>query len=841
MSNKKLFIVDATAFCYRAFYAIKGLINSSGQQTNAVYGFVRMINKLIAENKPEYLAVCFDVGKKTFRHEKFEDYKKQRKVMPDALISQIPIIKQVLFALKIPIFEKEGFEADDLIATITKTAKANDFEVVIITSDKDLMQLVDEKVIIVNPYSEKDPRIDLDKVKEKLGVSANQVADFLSLVGDTSDNIPAIKGISEKKAVDLLNKFESLNGVLSNIDKIESQSLKEAVANSKDQILLNKELVSLDDNMSVDIKFDKMRLVEPDYQNLYELYKSLEFKAFLKDLPVTDTQQVPEVELEKISDEQINSIITGLKSAYFYLDKDLQLFLGINKKIYVVSQIGEYSKKFLEDKNVLKIGHDLKKIKLILKNHGIVLNGIHFDSMIAAYLLNSSNAVVNLTDIVWMYLKNTITEDNLDGQKAIYFLEILYPMLEKEMKLKALNNLFYKVEMPLVEVLADMEIAGIKLDIDKLKMLSKEIEGRLAKLIQEVYDTCGCEFNLNSPKQLREILFVKLALPVVKKTKTGPSTDEEVLTTLAQKHKLPQLLLEYRQLSKLKSTYIDALPEMVNATTNRIHALFNQTGTETGRLSSSNPNLQNLPIRSDLGKSIREAVVAFDKDSELLSCDYSQIELRILAHLSGDEVLIEAFKSGQDIHKKTASLIYDIPENQVTDQMRDVAKRVNFGIVYGLSSYGLSKDLKIPVTQAQTFIDAYFLRYPKVKNYIQEQIDLAKKEGFVTTILGRRRYLPEINDKNVNIAQFAQRQAMNTPIQGSASDLIKLAMVNIHEEIKKRNFTSVMIMQIHDELVFNVPSNEKKEFSAMIKEKMEKVLDLLIPVKVDMKFGKNWG
>lgn len=841
MSNKKLFIVDATAFCYRAFYAIKGLVNSSGQQTNAVYGFVRMINKLIAENKPEYLAVCFDVGKKTFRHEKYQDYKKQRLIMPDALISQLPIIKQVLFALKIPIFEKEGFEADDLIATITKTAKASDFEIVIITSDKDLMQLVDEKVIIINPYSEKDPRIDLEKVKEKLGVTANQVVDLLSLLGDKADNIPSIKGISEKKAVDLINKFGNLDEVLKNIDNIEAQGLREAVSNSKDQIILNKELVSLDDNISVDIKFDKMRLVEPDYQHLFELYKFLEFKAFLKDLPVSDTQQEPDVEVEKISDEKLSSIISGVKNIFFHLDKDLQLFLGINKKVFVVSQLGENAKKLLEDNSILKIGHDLKQAILVLNNSGIILRGLHFDSMIAAYLLNSANSVLKLTDIIWAYLKNTITEENLDGQKAIYFLEMLYPMLENEMKSKALNNLFYKVEMPLVEVLADMQIAGIKLDIEKLKILSKDIEIRLAQLIQEVYDTCGCEFNLNSPKQLREILFVKLALPVVKKTKTGPSTDEEVLTTLAQKHKLPQLLLEYRQLAKLKSTYIDALPEMVNAQTNRIHASFNQTGTETGRLSSSNPNLQNLPIRSELGKSIREAVIAFDANSELLSCDYSQIELRILAHLSGDEVLVEAFKSGEDIHKKTASLIYDVLETQVTEQMRNVAKRVNFGIVYGLSSYGLSKDLKIPVAQAQNFIDAYFLRYPKVKNYIQEQIDLAKKEGFVTTILGRRRYLPEINDKNTNVAQFAQRQAMNTPIQGSASDLIKLAMVNIHDEIKKKNYCSKLIMQIHDELVFNVPSGEKQEFSAMVKEKMEKVLDLVIPVKVDMKFGKNWG
>jgi DNA polymerase-1 len=460
--------------------------------------------------------------------------------------------------------------------------------------------------------------------------------------------------------------------------------------------------------------------------------------------------------------------------------------------------------------------------------------------MIAAYLLNPSRPDYSLTDLAWDYLGEPIGNKIIDALKSISSIIQLRPKLEKELGEKSLLSLFRELEMPLTEVLSEMQLSGIKLDLEVLKKLSTDIEKRLIGLIEDIYDKAGTQFNINSPKQLRDILFEKLKLPIVKKNKTGPSTDEEVLRKLADKHKLPALLLEYRQLTKLKNTYIDTLPEQVDKKTGRIHTSFNQTGTETGRLSSSNPNLQNIPIKTDIGSNIRKAIISSGPDNYLLSCDYSQIELRILAHLSKDENLNSAFRKDRDIHIATASLIYGLNEKDVTDEMRDVAKRVNFGIIYGLTSYGLSRDLRISVDEAQGFIDAYFTRYPRVKDYIQEQIKKAQEQGFVTTILGRRRYLPEINNKNQGIRQFAQRQAVNTPIQGSASDLIKLAMVQIHKEIKQESLRSTMLIQIHDELVFDVPEQELRRMIELIKDRMENVLKLDVPIRVDIKKGYNW-
>ncbi|MFH0828038.1 MAG: DNA polymerase I, partial [Candidatus Omnitrophota bacterium] len=472
---------------------------------------------------------------------------------------------------------------------------------------------------------------------------------------------------------------------------------------------------------------------------------------------------------------------------------------------------------------------------------GAALEGIFFDAMIAAYVINPSKSGYSLEDIAWDYLGKSFKAESLNPAQRLALIQELKPKLEKEIEDKSLANLFSRIEMPLVEVLGEMEAEGIKIDLKLLKHLSRDLENRLAKLIEEIYGVCGCQFNINSPKQLREVLFEKLKLRVIKRTKSGPSTDEEVLTKLAGEHELPRKLLEYRQLAKLKSTYIDALPEMVDSQTGRIHTSFNQTGTETGRLSSSNPNLQNLPAKTVLGRRIREAIIAFSPDSVLLSCDYSQIELRILAHFSKDQALISAFDEDKDIHRQTAAKIYGVEEKDVSEAMRDSAKSINFGIIYGLSSYGLSRDLNIRVEEAQGFIDAYFVTYPGVKIYIEEQIARAEKDGFVTTISGRRRYLPDVNNKNQAIRQFAQRQAVNTPIQGSASDLIKMAMVKIYNQMRLEKPDAAMILQVHDELVFNVALSGLKSFSAMVKANMENVLKLDVPVKVDIKAGKNWS
>ena len=838
MGNKRLFLIDATAFCYRAFYALKGLATSFGQPTNAIYGFVNILNKILKEKKPDYLAVCFDVSRDTFRRKKFAEYKIQRPPMPDGLSSQIPLIKEVISAYNIKIFEKKGFEADDIIATLTKKAKKEGLSVTIVSSDKDILQLVDKDVEVFSPYKDEGVTYDADKVHERFGVAAQKITDIIALMGDDADNIPGVPGIGEKTAVELIRNFGSLEKLLNNVDKIKQEKIKKAITENLEKIKLNNELALLDKDIDLELDLDNLKTSSPDYKELFRLFKGLEFKRLLKDLPVEEEKE-ESFKVEAIEDKQLKDTFGTSYELALYGFNPQDLIFNIKDRFFHLNNLGADAKNMLSGTEIKKIGHDLKNIKVSLAKDNIILNGLYFDVMIAAYLLNPSKPEYSLADIAWDYLVKSVGE-TLDNQKAIDLIIRLKPKLEKELHDKALFKLFSELEMPLVGVLAEMELAGIKLDLKVLDELSKNIEKRLIKLIEDIYDLSGTEFNINSPKQLREILFEKLKLPVVKRNKTGPSTDEEVLRALADKHKLPALLLEYRQLMKLKNTYIDTLPELIDKKTGRIHTSFNQTGTETGRLSSSNPNLQNIPIKTDIGKNIRRSIIASEKENYLLACDYSQIELRILAYLAGDKNLIRAFKENKDIHKATAALIYGLEEKDITDQMREVAKRVNFGIIYGLTSYGLSRDLGISVDEAQSFIDAYFLRYPQVKEYIDEQIKRAQKDGFVTTILGRRRYLPEIKNKNMAIRQFAERQAVNTPIQGSASDLIKLAMIHIHEEIKKRNLESKMVLQIHDELVFDVPEKELDELVGLVKDRMENVLKLEVPIKVDIKKGRNW-
>jgi len=536
----------------------------------------------------------------------------------------------------------------------------------------------------------------------------------------------------------------------------------------------------------------------------------------------------------------LKKIIETHGELYLYGDNPEDMVFCSEDKFFRLEKKDTKSMEALfSDAGVKKISHDLKRTELSLARNNFALKGLYFDTMVCAYLLNPSKPEYNLADLAWDYLGRPSSK-NMDNQGAVSLVRQLRPKLEEGLREKSLWNLFVDLEMPLVEVLADMELVGIKLDLEVLRVLAQDVEKRLIKLIEDIYEISGVQFNINSPKQLREVLFERLKLPVVKKTKTGPSTDEEVLRSLAGQHRLPAMLLEYRQLMKLKTTYIDTLPGLVDPKTQRLHTSFNQTATETGRLSSSNPNLQNIPIKTHIGRQIRQAIIASHQDNYLLSCDYSQIELRILAHLSKDEDLTSAFKKDRDIHKATASLIYGLDENAVSDPMREVAKRVNFGIVYGLTAYGLARDLGINVDEAEGFIDAYFLRYPKVKEYIQSQIKKAREDGFVSTLLGRRRYIPQINDKNQGIRQFAERQAVNTPIQGSASDLIKLAMVEIYRQINKRHFKAKMILQIHDELVFDVSRDELDELVRMVKDRMENTLKLDVPIKVDIKKGKNW-
>ncbi len=839
MTKPKLFLIDATALCYRAFYAIRSLSTSFGQPTNAIYGFINMLNKILKEKNPQFLAVCFDVSRDTFRLKKFAEYKIKRPPMPDELSSQIPLIKEVISAYGVTIFEQEGYEADDIIATLARKAKEEGISTTVVSSDKDMLQLVDEDTAVFSPYKDEGIIYDEKKVSERFGIGPERITDIVALMGDDVDNIPSVPGIGEKTAVALIKEFGSSEKLLSNIDKIKSEKIKTAIKNNIDTIKLNKELAVLDKKIDLDFNLDKLKITEPNHQELFRLFKFLEFKKLLKNLEVRE-DKTPDIGIDTFQDKELKDLINPQDELILCGDNLGSLIFHAKGKFFRITHPGANLKAILSNPQIKKIGHDLKKINVSLAKQDTVLDGLYFDTMVAGYLINPSKSGYNLNDLAWDYLDGLLKSDSMNNVEAVNIIKQLKPKLERELRDKSLFNLFTEIEMPLVEVLAQMELTGIKLDLEILNKLSKDLEERLIKLIEDIYEISGCQFNINSPKQLRDILFEKLKLPIIKRSKTGPSTDEEVLRKLANKHKLPALLLEYRQLTKLKSTYIDALPDLVDPKTGRIHTSFNQTTTETGRLSSSEPNLQNLPIKTDLGRNIRRAVIAFSKDSYLFSCDYSQVELRILAHLSKDKNLISAFKDNKDIHKITASLIYGLEGKDITESMRDTAKRVNFGIIYGLTSFGLSRDLGISVDEAQAFIEAYFSRYPKVKDYVQEQINHAKKEGFVTTILGRRRYIPEINNKNQSIRLLAERQAINAPIQGSASDLIKLAMVKIHEQIKINALKTKMIIQIHDELVFDVFKEEMAEFVDLAMDKMENVLKLDVPIKVDIKKGKNW-
>jgi DNA polymerase-1 len=839
MSEKRLYLIDAAAFCYRAFYAIKGFTTSFGQPTNAVYGFVNILNKILKNHKPDYLAVCFDISRDTFRQKKFAEYKIQRPPMPDDLISQMPIIKDIIKAYGITIFEKQGFEADDLIATIAQKAKNIGLSVVIVTSDKDMLQLVDDNILVFSPYKDDGVSYDRKKIVERFGVGPERITDVISLMGDASDNIPSVPGIGEKTAESLINEFGSLENLLKNPDKIKSIKVRQAVKDNIQQINLNSELAILKRDVDIDVDFENLKTVPANYNELFRLFKYLEFKSFLKSLPHEDVAQ-DDVKITLLNEEEFISRVYKSREVFLFGSLCEDFTFSVQGEFARFDCRNENIKKILADPEIKKIGHDLKSVKIVLSKENVELDGLFFDTMIAGYLVNPAKSSLNLADLAWDHLGEVLEAVSLNNDKSLGLILKIYPKLEKELIEKSLDKLFKELEMPLVEVLAKMEMRGIKLDVKLIAELSRDVEKKLIKLIEGIYSVSGTQFNINSPKQLAEVLFEKLKLPVVKRSKTGPSTDEEVLRALSSKHELPELLIEYRQLMKLKNTYIDTLPLLVDKNSGRIHTSFNQTGTETGRLSSSNPNLQNIPVKTEIGRNIRKAIISSGEDYFLISCDYSQIELRVLAHLSCDKNLIQAFNNDLDIHRATAGLIYGVEEKDVTSQMREMAKRVNFGIVYGLTSFGLSRDLGIPVIEAQNFIDAYFTRYPKVKDYIQEQINKAKKDGFVTTILGRRRYIPEINNKNQGIRQFAERQAVNAPIQGSASDLIKLAMIEIAKDISGRKLKSTMIMQIHDELVFDVVNNEKEQLIGLIRERMENVLKLSVPIKVDIKKGKNW-
>lgn len=880
MSKKRLFLIDGNSFCYRAYYAIRHLVNSKGQATNAVYGFVTMLAKVIKDNDPDMFAVAFDLKGPTFRHKKFEEYKIHRKPMPDDLVSQMPYIKRLVEAHNIPIFELQGYEADDVLATIAKNAESHDIETFIVTGDKDALQLVNPHIKVMSTHKE-GLVYDAKKVKEAYGVEPEKMIDIMALMGDATDNIPGVPGIGEKTAVELVGEFGSIENLYKHIDKVKSEARKKTLDENEKLAFLSKELAVLDTKVPIKIDFKELELKEPDKIQLFELYKELEFKSLLKDVTPRDklksTYELIKDEkdfkklvaalgetkefafdVETTSEDPVSARLVGIS---FSWKLGHASYVPVNK-YFEVDTVIEALKGILEDEKIKKIGQNIKYEYIVLSNYGVKLKGIGFDTMVASYLLNPSKPNHNLDDISLEYLnhkmttpieeligkgKNATTMDKVDVNKvSAYCCEDsdvtfrLKKVLEAQISDHDLDELCYKVEIPLVEVLAEIEINGVSIDREYLKELSGEMDKKLNKITKKVYELAGEEFNINSPKQLSRILFEKLKLPVIRRTKTGMSTDEEVLRKLASKHKLPKELIEYRELAKLKSTYVDSLPDLINPETGRVHTSFNQTVTATGRLSSSDPNLQNIPIKTEEGRKIRRAFIPASKDNLILSADYSQIELRILAHLSEDKNLSKAFKEGLDIHSYTASLVFNVKEKDVTSQMRSMAKTVNFGIVYGMSPYGLSQNLGIEVDKAKEFIDAYFERYPDVKAYLEGLVEEARQKGFAATLLGRRRYIPEINSQDVRIRQFAERTAINTPIQGSAADIIKVAMISIQEKISENKMKSRMTLQVHDELVFDMPKGEREELFKIVKEGMERVIKLKVPVEAHMEIGKNW-
>lgn len=913
---KKLFLIDGMAIAYKAYFAFisRPLRNSKNQNTSAVYGFLSSLLKILESEKPDYIAVAFDTKEKTFRHKKFPEYKATRQIIPDDMIYQIDYINKILKAMDIQIITAPGYEADDIIGTISNKVKGKNIAVFMVTPDKDYLQLVDANTFVYKPLkkSVEDAEVfDPKRVEKELGLKPKQVIDFLALVGDSSDNIPGVKGIGEKTALELIKKFGSLDSIYQNLDKVEKESIREKLKIGKESAYLSRELVTIKLDIPIEFSVDNFKIKNPKTNELEKLLNELEIKTFNKRLEnllninfskeletffdysehttkpfVTFTKQKSDYILLSDENEMKKFLEKAKKYNYIVFDTETDSLNSINAQLVGISfcfeegeayfyrlqkhtnfNISEKDRKnlnlfksVLEEKSRFKIGQNLKYDINVLKNYGIDIFPPFFDTMVAAYVLNP-DGVTSLDDLAKKYLNyQTIKISELIGDKKNsnlmwqvsdeelknYSCEDsditfqLYKVLSKEIEEKELSTLCNEIEFPLIKTLSEMELRGVFINTKDLDELSSELEKQIFNIESEIYSLAGEKFNVNSTKQLQDILFNKLKLEATKKTKTGYSTDIQSLEQLRSAHPIIEYLINYRQLVKLKNTYVDTLPELINPRTGRIHTNYNQTIASTGRLSSSDPNLQNIPIRSELGKEIRKAFAAPSDEWLILSADYSQIELRILAHICKDPNLISAFENNLDIHASTASKIYGVPVDKITPDMRRKAKEVNFGILYGIGPYGLKTRLGIPQTEAKQIIDLYFKTYPYVLNYLEETKEFARKNGYVETIKKRRRYLQNINSKNNAVRQFEERAAINMPIQGTAADMIKIAMNKIFEKFNQNKLKSAMIIQVHDELVFEVHKDELEEVKSIVKNEMENAITLSVPVKVDIGIGKNW-
>jgi DNA polymerase-1 len=946
-ARERIFLLDGMALAYRAYFSFinRPLINSRGENTSAIYGFITTLMKILQEEKPEHIAVVFDTKEPTFRHIMYDAYKATRQKMPEDLASQLDMLKEVVRGFNVPSIELPGYEADDIMGTLARRAEREKMETFLVTGDKDFMQLISPLIKMYKPGKRGDEWEILDEtaVMKKFGVDPAHVIDVLAIIGDASDNIPGVHGIGEKTAIPLVRQFGTLENLYNNLENISQQGTRHKLEQQRDQAFLSKKLVTIDTNVPLEIDLHHLSAKPHNTQILGELFTRLEFKGLMKKLlaavdasvtPAADEFPPPTApttnilndkhtyhliqtnqELDKLSrilskaDEiSFDTETTGVdplraelvgiavavapREAWYIpvrsavpdttpqvIEHPADLFSSENSTHSVARDEApvrdEGTKEWrglpasivlkslgpvLTNPTIGKTGQNIKYDMLVMAMHGIFVKGVTFDTMIASYLIRPDGQH-NLDGLAREHLQyEMISYDTLTGtgkqRKELRDIPVrevadysaqdaditlrLCKVLRAKLETEGMRDLYEKVELPLVPVLTEMEFAGVALNTAFLAHLSQELEQTLGKLIESIYALAGEQFNINSTQQLSTILFEKLKLPVVRKTKTGFSTDVGVLETLRHTHPMIEQLLEYRQLQKLKSTYVDALPALLHPRTGRLHTSYNQAVTSTGRLSSSDPNLQNIPIRTDIGQRIRQAFVPGSKNNLILSADYSQIELRIMAHISGDEGLREAFLRGEDIHTTTAAKVFNVSAAEVTKDMRRKAKEINFGIMYGIGPYGLSTRLDISQTEAKEVIAKYFERFPKVNQYIADTIATARETGFVSTLLGRRRYFPDIGSKNFSIRSNAERQAINMPIQGTAADMIKVAMINIHAGLPKVKIDALMLLQVHDELVFEVPARQAEKAKSFIVEQMKNALPLSVPVEVDAGIGKSW-
>lgn len=874
MSNK-LVLIDGNSIIYRAFFALPLLNNDKGVYTNAVYGFTTMLLRILEEEKPTHMLVAFDAGKTTFRHKTYKEYKGGRQKTPPELSEQFPLMKELLDAFQIAHYELELYEADDIIGTLSTIGEKDDWEVTVISGDKDLLQLVSDHVTVHvtrKGISEID-KYTPESLEEKMGIRPEQVIDMKALMGDSSDNIPGVPGVGEKTALKLLKQYPTLEEVYEHIDEIGGKKLKENLINHKEEAFMSKELVTIDRKSPVEIKVDDLEYKGYETSKVTEIFKDLGFVSLLNRISGTDSDDGETREMETVEFTNVSEITEDM-----FADENALVVEIIEENYHqapiigigVVNDTGNYFfntdialesdefKTWAQDPDKKKSVFDAKETVVALMRHGIKLEGVTFDMLLASYLLNPAennhdipaisnrldfDAVLFDEEVYGKGAKMKVPEEDVLAdhivRKTVALNKLEERMIE-QLKENEQYELLVDLEMPLALILAKMEYQGVRVDTAQLKEMETDLKERLDTLVSDIHELAGQEFNINSPKQLGPILFEKLGLPVIKKTKTGYSTAADVLEQLRDAHEIIPKILLYRQLGKLQSTYIEGLLKVVDEETSKIHTRFNQALTQTGRLSSVDPNLQNIPIRLEEGKKIRKAFVPSEKDWLIFAADYSQIELRVLAHFSNDEKLIDAFRKDMDIHTRTAMDVFHVDKDEVTSDMRRQAKAVNFGIIYGISDYGLSQNLGITRKEAKRFIERYLESFPGVQEYMDNIVQTAKLQGYVTTIMNRRRYLPDITSRNFNRRSFAERTALNTPIQGSAADIIKQAMIDLDRKLKEEKLEARILLQVHDELILEAPKDELERLIEIVPVVMEDTIELAVPLKVDYAYGESW-